>query len=160
MQIAATALSAVSTMTQARSEAKAKTQEAEIAAKNTAKEVAVKAGALQSSFLSSGLSLEGTPGSAISNVFKTGLEDIDLIRSNANTQSKNIMSAASNKVMGDIMGTAGNIGLGGFDSMTGGRVTGSKSVINTITGGYTSSSGMTGGFDPKTGITWNSGRKF
>jgi hypothetical protein len=77
----------------AKKEAKATISEGNIALKNKAKEVAQKAAAQRTSFLNSGLTLEGTPDNIISATFNTGLEDLNLMSSNYNTKAKSQISA-------------------------------------------------------------------
>ena len=57
------------------------------------KQVRAKGAAARSSFLSSGFELEGTPMSAIDGIFKTGLEDIEVISSSANRQANSTVRA-------------------------------------------------------------------
>lgn len=146
-------------------EAKATAKEGTLAAKNKAQQVKLKAASQQSSFLNSGLTLEGTPMSVIQSTFDVGLEDVNQILENYGTNSKNLtnqgknalitgsaeaksaFSAGRSEALGTLVG-----GVSGLD------FTGSGSVINSMTGGWSSSAGFTGGFDPSTGITWNSGR--
>lgn len=72
--------------------AKVAVAEGDIASKNKAQEVALKAARTTSSFLSSGLTLEGTPMSAIQNTFDVGLEDVNQIISNTSARSRNIVA--------------------------------------------------------------------
>ena len=151
MAAVSTAIGAVSTMSSAKKQAKSVVQQANIAADNTAKKTALRAASAKTSFLNSGLTLEGTPMTSINEMYTTGLADIAQIRSNADTQSKNIMSQARMSVFKDIASSAAGQAAGSY-------MTGANSPINSVTGGYTSKIGLTGGFDPSTGITWNSGR--
>ena len=89
--VAAIALSVISSVASANSKQKANIEEANILAANKARETKLKAAALQNSFLSSGLGLEGTPMSAIMDTYDVGLKDINHIRSNADAQSKSLM---------------------------------------------------------------------
>lgn len=95
-------ISAVSSIVNANAEADAAIKEGNIVAANKAKETQLKAARLQSSFLSSGLTLEGTPSAAVGGVFRTGLEDIAQIRSNYNTKAKNIRSAGRTAALGTL----------------------------------------------------------
>lgn len=104
--VGTTAFSAINTMTQAKQQAKATVQEANLNMKNKARETALKAASVKTSFLNSGLTLDGTPASSIDDVFNVGLADIDLLRTNANRASKNIMSSARMSVLSDVMKTA------------------------------------------------------
>src|SRR5688572_23731058 len=111
-----TALSAVSKMSAAKDQAKdvkknaersaaAMKTEGELASKEKAKQIRYAAARQTSSFLSSGITLEGTPQDVLNETFQTGLEDIENIGrgyntnikntiSSANTQSKNIIASA------------------------------------------------------------------
>ena len=96
----------------AQAQAKAGVKEGEFAAKNKAREVTLRAARLQSSFLTSGLTLEGTPGSAIQSTFSTGLEDVNQILSNTSQSSRNAVAqgrfqanAAFNRGRSEALGT-------------------------------------------------------
>jgi acyl CoA:acetate/3-ketoacid CoA transferase alpha subunit len=140
--------SSFSGINNAKREASAKVAEGNIAAENKAREVLLKAAQARSSFLTSGLTLEGTPLAAIDDIFTVGLADINQIRSNTNVAASGIVSNARTKAL-----KSAESSLSGVDWM------GKDSVINTMTGGWSSRQGYTGGLDPKSGITWNSGRK-
>lgn len=99
---------------QAKQEAKAVVAEANIQAANKAKEVRRQVAASKMSFLSSGLSLEGTPMISMQGVFDTGLQDIGQIVSNANSKSKRIMSSARSDFMSGIMDSVAPM-AGGID---------------------------------------------
>lgn len=103
-------------MSTANAQAESVVSQGNIAASEKAKETRMRAARAKASFLSSGLTLEGTPSAAIGGIFDTGLKDVQNIRSNANAQSKNIMSQARTQVIGDIMGTA-MMASGSFGSM-------------------------------------------
>jgi len=87
-------VSAISGMSAADKAAKATIREGNLVAANKAKETKLKAARLQTSFLNSGLTLEGTPMAAIDDTFNTGLADIEQIGSNYNNQAKKIISNA------------------------------------------------------------------
>jgi hypothetical protein len=101
------AISGIGQMKQAKNEAKTVVREADIAATNRAKQIKAQAGAAKTSFLQSGLLLEGTPQAAIDSIFNTGLEDLNLIRNNANTRAKGIMSSARNNFMSSMITSSG-----------------------------------------------------
>lgn len=150
-----TALSAASKMSAARDQAKQITRngqaqadalkvEGELAAKEKAKQIRHAAARQTSSFLSSGITLEGTPMDVLDETYTTGREDIENIGrnyqtsannvvSNANAQAKNTISSARTEVIGDIAGSFGNSTFGQslFDS-NGFTVpfTGSSSYVN------------------------------
>lgn len=99
---ALTGLKAVSQMNNAEKMAKQTVREGEIVAKEKAKEVRYKVARQTSSFLNSGLTLEGTPQDVIGETFSTGLDDINKIRSNYTTKSKNYISQGRTEAIGTI----------------------------------------------------------
>ena len=130
-----TALKAVSQVKQSEAEAKAAVAQGEFAAKTKAKETKLKAARAQSSFLTSGLTLEGTPMAAIQDIFSTGLEDVEQIATNVNRRSKNIISSGRTAALGTLAsGIGGSFGGGDIfgDSAGGFTVpfTGSGSTIS------------------------------
>lgn len=96
----------------ARKEAKAKTAEANLQAKERLKSTQISAGKQKTAFLSSGLGIEGTPLAVIENTLKTGGEDIDQIIANANMASSNIMSAGRARAV-EKLGQFASMGMGG-----------------------------------------------
>lgn len=124
--IGSTLLQASSQMSAAKRNADAEIDEANLVAKNKSKETRYRAAQQQLSFLNSGLTLEGTPMSAIQSTFSTGLEDIELIQSNASKRAKNIISEGRSQAIGTI--------VGGFSGMAG----------SSSSGGMFSSFGSTG----------------
>jgi len=110
IMIGFTALSAVSSIQQGNAQAKATIAEGNLVAKNKAQEVQLKAARQQSSFLTSGLTLEGTPMSVIESTFNTGIEDINQIRSNYGAQAKNQIAAGRSAALGKIA-----VGMKGID---------------------------------------------
>lgn len=121
-----------------------------IEAKNKAKQVQARASKVKVSFLNSGLTLAGTPISAIESIFDVGLEDINLISKNANTQSKNIISKARNDAILSLATAAvGGIGgAGGFEGAD--RAIGNASGFQGGLGGF---GGIPfGGFEGATGV--------
>lgn len=114
-----TALQNIQTINQAKKQAKATVREGEIVADNKARDVMRQAARQRSSFLTSGLTLEGTPENVIGQTYDTGLQDVNLIRSNVNTQSKNIIGQARSQMLSNIMGTVSGFAMGsgaGFES--------------------------------------------
>lgn len=98
---------------QSEDRAKAIAEQGSLQAKKKGKEVRLRAARQQSSFLTSGLTLEGTPMAAIQSTFATGLEDIDLISTNANKRAKNAISAGRTAAIGELAGgIAGSFGSG------------------------------------------------
>ena len=113
IQAGATVYGAISKNNAARTEAKAITEEARLQAENKAHETVREAGKLQSSFLSSGLTIEGTPTEVLKRAYQYGTEDINQIAKNANTRSKNIMTKARKEMLESFTGMMGGIGSGG-----------------------------------------------
>jgi hypothetical protein len=113
------ALSAVSSISAANSQAKATIAEGNLATQNKAKEVALKAARQKSSFLTSGLTLEGTPMSVIENTFNTGIEDIKALGSNYNSQSKNIMAQGRTKALSSFASLGTGMSMSGSGMFSG-----------------------------------------
>ena len=90
--------------------------QANVDAENNAKATRIKAARLKSSFLQSGLELEGTPSAGISDVFNVGIADTNQIISNANTRSKNIMQTAKNGAISSLISSAAMAGMGGINT--------------------------------------------
>jgi len=109
--VALAGLQARQTIQQGKQQAKAVTQRAELDARNKALEVKRRTAALQSSFLSSGFELEGTPISSITGIFDTGIADINQIGINANKQSKNIMQNARSNALEGLLSAAASSGI-------------------------------------------------
>lgn len=137
--MALTALSAANTMNTARSQSKAiaangsaealaeKTQ-GDLQATNQAKQTTYAASTQRTSFLSSGLTLDGTAGKVIAQTFNTGLADTQNISKNtqntinntvsqANSQSKNTIGAARSAAIKQIAGSFAGASMGSMGSM-------------------------------------------
>lgn len=124
----------VSGVIAANKQAKAITKSAAIEAQNKAKETRIRAARAQVSFLSSGLSLEGTPEQSIENLFITGQKDISNIRANAQTEAKNLIGAARNSAIFGVAMAAAPAVSGGFSSQ-GFAVPGTGASATTSAGG-------------------------
>lgn len=110
---AASIASARASTSAAKSEANAIVRNGTISARNKATETIAGAANLTSSFINSGLVIDGTgtPFAVVNGAYQTGLEDIGQIAENANTKSKNVMSAARTKaITGLISAASGAIG--------------------------------------------------
>ncbi len=90
------------TIKQGKEQAKEFVRKGEFETKQKAKEIRMRAAAAKTSFLSSGLSLEGTPAMSLSSMFSVGMEDIQQIMTNANISAKGAISAARTKAISDI----------------------------------------------------------
>lgn len=108
--LAFSALNAAQSLKAGRAEARAAVDAGNIAAINKSRETLVKAGRLQSSFLNSGVTLEGTPMTMIENAFDLGTKDINQIATNANTKGKNSMIQARSKALGALGTSFSNMG--------------------------------------------------
>lgn len=127
----------------AEAEAASKKVEGELVSKEKAKQIRNAAARQTSSFLSAGITLDGTPMDVLNETFSTGIDDITNIGnnynnsinstiSNANAQSKNIMSSARSQVISDIAGSFAGGSFGGdlFGSASFGMKTGGQSLFN------------------------------
>lgn len=100
------AASAIGKYNQSKSQARQAIRQGEIAMKNRADEIRALASKQRVSYIASGLELEGTPQSVITDTYNTGIEDVKAIRDSANQTSKNILTAARAQLLGDIAKTA------------------------------------------------------
>lgn len=96
------AIQAASTMKQGKAQAKAIARKGTLDAKNKAKETVYRAANLRQSFLSGGLTMEGTPMSVINETILNGQEDVNQIAINANTSSKNVMSQSRTNALSNL----------------------------------------------------------
>lgn len=112
------AVSALSSMSSARKQAKAIAQEGEIESKNLAKKVRYAAAEQSVNFLNSGITLNGdandTPMAVINETYNTGLEDLNLLRSNYNAKSKAAISEGRSKAIGALVSGFSSAGFGGM----------------------------------------------
>lgn len=100
LMIGFSALQAVSTIGAAKDQAKDTIAEGKMVAENKARETRLKADRARSSFLSSGITLEGTPMSALDDIYDTGLADIGQIGKNYSTQANNQLKAGRSEALG------------------------------------------------------------
>jgi len=129
--LAFSAISAASQMKAAQSEAKAKVQEGTIAAQNKAKETLYNTARLQSSFLNSGLTLDGTPRSVIDAEYGQGFTDTNMIINNTNTASKNIINKGRTAALSSIAGSLDSFAMPASVSGFGSDVSfGAQSAMN------------------------------
>jgi len=141
-----TTLSAMSSMSNANKEAKAAIAEGNIVAANKAKETKLKAARLQTSFLNSGLTLEGTPMAAIDDTFSTGLADIGQISSNYNNKAKSAINKGRSQALSGFasafMGMGMSQGLGGLNEMFGGATSMNPAAASVWEAGSASGAGF------------------
>jgi hypothetical protein len=143
------ALSAVQQVRASEASADAAAAEGAAKVKSKAKETRIRAARAQSSFLTSGLTLDGTPMAAIEDIFSTGQEDIDQITSNTNTQTGNIISSGRTQALGTLASSVGGAFGGGniFGGATVGSTLGSQgSISRGFEFGSTSAQGPIQGF--------------
>lgn len=107
--LAMNAVSAFNQYENAEDQANALAREGALKAKERDKQTRRLAGQQKSSFLSSGISLEGVDGTVnaiLSDTYKTGLEDVDLIKKNYNNASKSTIGQARANLIGSLGKTA------------------------------------------------------
>lgn len=118
------ALQARQQQKQAKREAQAVVNAANVEASNKALEVERRAAGAKTSFLQSGLLLEGSPSAAIESIFTTGQQDVNQIVENANVRSRNIIRSGRNQAFGTLLSTAapalgGSTAFGNFSTDVG-----------------------------------------
>ena len=109
---------AVSAGNQAEATAKATVAEGDLKASELAKDARLKAARAQTSFLNSGLLLEGSPMASIDSIFTTGLEDVAQTQSNAQTAGKNAARKGRSDAIGGLLSATSSV-LGGVSGMGG-----------------------------------------
>ncbi len=112
-----TGLQAISSLMNAQSQADAAVKTGEYNMENEAKKVRYAAARQTTSFLSSGLSLEGTPTDVIQETYNTGIKDIKQIGANANSQSSNFIAQGRSQAIGAIAGGLKGLPSGSFGAM-------------------------------------------
>lgn len=139
--------SAVGNYNASKSEARNVVKQGNIAMERRADEIKALAAKQRVSYLQAGLELEGTPQSVISDTYNTGIEDVNAIRESTNQQSKNIITKARAKLIGDIASTAvnaysmGSMGSGGGFLGSGVSETGGGYASGSINGVYQGTTG-------------------
>lgn len=125
--LAMSGMAAVSAYKNSKNQAKAVVEEGAMKARERAKQTQILAAKQKSSFLNSGISLEGegTTQNMLDDTYGTGLADINQIKSNYNQTSSNIMGAARAKAMADIGGMVLTVAGG---AMASGMFAGSSSA--------------------------------
>lgn len=115
-----TGLQAMQTMKQGNAAAKAAVQQGQYTIQNQADNTVRAAGKLQTSFLNSGISIDGGPMDVITQALTKGTTDIQRTADNVNTTAKNDISAARTKALEGIAKNAASAGTGSFgvDSLT------------------------------------------
>lgn len=108
-----TGLKAISQMNAAEAQAKETVKEGNLAASQEAIKVKYAAAKQTASFLSSGITLEGTPMDVVNETFKTGQQDIDNIRQNYDSKAKQQISSGRSQAIGTIVGGFAGASTGG-----------------------------------------------
>lgn len=93
---------AVSNYNQSKSQARGIAKQGAQEARVRAQEIRALAAEQRASYLASGLELEGTPASIISDTYNTGLEDIEAIKSSTKTQMKNAIKQGQSSLLGGL----------------------------------------------------------
>lgn len=122
-------------MKNARAQASAIAQQGALDAQNKARETQLKAARLKSSFLNSGLTLEGTPMKVIEGTYDIGLQDINQIIGNANARSKNTMAAARSEALGGLASSVSGVAFSGISGSFGSGVSQNDITWNTSQSG-------------------------
>lgn len=131
-----TAVKGIMSVKAAQDQARAVGQEAQLNAENAARKTRIKAARAQISFISSGLSLAGTPEVSIENLIFAGQKDVSRIRSNAQRQMKSIVGQARNQALFDLATTAASAAASGAFSGGGGLKAGTNQSFQ-LAGGQT-----------------------
>lgn len=111
--MALSTISAASSMNQAGKQAKAVVAQGNVALAEKAKSIRYAAAKQTTSFLNSGLTLEGTPNTVIGETFDTGLLDLKNMSAGYNSQAKNIIGQARADAIGKIASGFGSAAMGG-----------------------------------------------
>ena len=96
---------------QAKSNARTLKKEAKVTALNRAREIESLASTQRVSYLNSGLELEGTPMSVISDTVQIGREDVAAIKSSYKTQVKNLMTEARANLLSGLVSSAAQVAV-------------------------------------------------
>lgn len=112
--VAFTALRAANAYNQGEAQAEAIAQRGTLEAKNKARETVYRSAQLRQSFLSSGLTMEGTPLSVINETLNTGQQDVMQIVTNSNRSSKNAVAKGRSDALGIIGQSFGMASMSGM----------------------------------------------
>jgi len=141
----------------AKSQAKATVEAGRIQAEQSKIQTLARAGQQKASFLSSGLTLEGTPLAALSSTYQTGQQDVGQIISNANNKSRNVIGQAYSSAIGNIAGAGMSMYGGGMFSTATAPVSSLASSSSATSAFYNTPALSTAGFD---NFTKSSGSDF
>ena len=134
--VALTALSAIGKMNAANAAASAAVTQGDQQAANQVKTTDMQAGQATAAFLGSGFTFAGTAKTAVSDIFQTGLTDVNRIDTNANTAAKNDIAQGRAAAIGPIASAAGLYAMGA------GGGTGSAGAMFATAGSYLPAGGI------------------
>jgi len=134
---------AIQTINQGKSNARGIAHQGRIEAEKTATRTKARAAQQKSSFLASGVTLEGTPMAALDSTFTMGIADTNQVIANANRSSRNVLGRAYSTAFKDLAMTGATVGMaGGFGASTGaGTSTGGSFVTGSSSGASPASYG-------------------
>lgn len=125
--IGAGIMQASSQMSAAEDEAQALVDQTNLENEQRLKRTRALAGSQKVSFLNSGLTLEGTPMSALMDTYDTGIEDMSRATENANKRSKSIISNARTAAIGTLIQS----GVSAYGMSGGGFTAGATDAAST-----------------------------
>jgi len=105
--------SAMSSLSSSRKEAKGVVRQGELEAANLGQKVIRDVATQKSSFLNSGFTLEGTPTFALTEMLDTGLADVNQIKNNYTSKSKNIIAKGRTDAIKSIASAFSGASMGG-----------------------------------------------
>lgn len=114
--------SALGQYQQARQTAKSVIKEGNVAAARRTQEIRELAALQRVSYIAAGLELEGTPQAVIADTYRTGIEDIQAIKSSYEAKAKNIIKSAQASLLGNLADagmSASSAGATGTENMSG-----------------------------------------
>ncbi len=113
LMLALAAASSVAKIHQARQTGKAIVKQGALEATRRKHQIIAKAAKQKTSFLSSGLTLQGTPQSVLESTFTIGKQDVEQGISTANTQARNVLRSAQVEAIGSLAMAGAGAGFGG-----------------------------------------------
>lgn len=146
---------AVSSVKDAKAQARATKAEAEQQIQEKARQAAKLMSQQKSSFLKGGVYFEGSPEDVINETYDFANEDIQRLTSNANTSIKNTMrkgrtafaTSLMDAVVGGLSGFAGGMQVsGGGNNFAGGSSTNGEGIMDKLRDVFGRKTNLTGGF--------------
>ena len=154
---------AVSSVKDAKAQAKATKVEAEQQIQEKARQAAKLMSQQKSSFLKGGVYFEGSPEDVINETFDFANEDIRRLTNNANTSIKNTMrkgrtafaTSLMDAVVGGLSGFGGGMQIqGGLNDFTGGTTSENDGIMDKIRDVFGRKQNLTGGFGSVDGTNY------